>query len=74
MVRRVGRSFPQYRGDLVLRHEEPEHALLDDGTVLRPARSADFLLAAMDNPFRGGISVSPEAFELLYNQTMKPGK
>ena len=33
-----------------------------------------FLLAAMDNPFRGGISVSPEAFELLYNQTMKPGK
>ena len=33
-----------------------------------------FLLAAMDNPFRGGISISPEAFELPYNQTMKPGK
>ena len=33
-----------------------------------------FLLAAMDNPFRGGISVGPEAFELVYEQLMKPGK
>jgi len=33
-----------------------------------------FLLAAMDNPFRGEISVSPEAFELVYEQLMKPVK
>jgi Protein of unknown function (DUF4239) len=33
-----------------------------------------FLLAAMDNPFRGDISVSPEAFELVYKQLMQPGK
>ena len=33
-----------------------------------------FLLAAMDNPFRGEISVSPEAFELVYERLMKPGK
>jgi hypothetical protein len=33
-----------------------------------------FLLAAMDNPFRGEISVGPEAFELVYEQLMKPGK
>ena len=33
-----------------------------------------FLLAAMDNPFRGQISVSPEAFEMVYEQLMKPGK
>jgi hypothetical protein len=33
-----------------------------------------FLLAAMDNPFRGGISVGPEAFELVYEQVMKSGK
>ena len=33
-----------------------------------------FLLAAMDNPFRGEISVGPEAFEMVYEQLMKPGK
>jgi hypothetical protein len=33
-----------------------------------------FLLAAMDNPFRGEISVGPEAFELVYEQLMKPVK
>ena len=32
-----------------------------------------FLVAAMDNPFRGEISVGPEAFELVYQQLMKPG-
>ena len=31
-----------------------------------------FLLAAMDHPFRGKISVGPEAFELVYDQLMKP--
>jgi hypothetical protein len=35
-------AFVQYRGDLVLRHEEPDHALLDDDNVLWPSRSADF--------------------------------
>jgi hypothetical protein len=33
-----------------------------------------FLLAALDNPFRGQISVGPEAFEMMYEQLMKPGK
>ncbi len=33
-----------------------------------------FLLAAMDNPFRGDISVGPEAFELVYKQLMQPAK
>jgi len=32
-----------------------------------------FLLAAMDHPFRGKLSVSPKAFELVYQQLMKPG-
>jgi hypothetical protein len=32
-----------------------------------------FLLAAMDHPFRGELSVGPEAFELVYDQLMKPG-
>jgi Protein of unknown function (DUF4239) len=31
-----------------------------------------FLLAIMDNPFRGEISVGPEAFELVYERLMKP--
>jgi hypothetical protein len=31
-----------------------------------------FLLGAMDNPFRGEISVSPEAFELVYQRRMQP--
>ncbi|MBV9488153.1 MAG: DUF4239 domain-containing protein [Verrucomicrobia bacterium] len=31
-----------------------------------------FQLAAMDQPFRGEISVGPDAFELVYEQTMKP--
>jgi hypothetical protein len=30
-----------------------------------------FLIAAMDNPFRGEYSVSPEAFELMRDQLMK---
>ena len=31
-----------------------------------------FLLAAMDHPFRGQISVGPEPFEMVYQQLMKP--
>jgi hypothetical protein len=33
-----------------------------------------FLLADMDYPFRGEISVGPEAFELVYEQLMNPEK
>src|SRR5215469_11128619 len=33
-----------------------------------------FLLAAMDQPFRGEISVGPEAFEMVYDQLMKPDR
>ena len=32
-----------------------------------------FLLAAMESPFRGEISVGPEAFKLVYDQLMEPG-
>jgi Protein of unknown function (DUF4239) len=31
-----------------------------------------FLLAAMDHPYRGKLSVSPEAFEVVYERTMTP--
>ena len=30
-----------------------------------------FLTAAMDNPFRGEFSISPDAFEQVFDQTMK---
>jgi len=33
-----------------------------------------YLLAALDHPFRGQISVGPEAFEMVYEQLMKPVK
>jgi hypothetical protein len=33
-----------------------------------------YLLAAMDNPFRGQVSVGPGAFEMVYEQLMKLGK
>ena len=33
-----------------------------------------FLLAAMDHPFRGDLSVGAEAFEVVYDQLMKPVK
>jgi hypothetical protein len=33
-----------------------------------------FLLGAMDNPFRGEISVSSEPFELVYQRRMQPGQ
>jgi Protein of unknown function (DUF4239) len=33
-----------------------------------------YLMADLDKPFRGQISISPEAFELVYAQTMKAGK
>jgi hypothetical protein len=29
------------------------------------------LIALMDNPFRGEVGVSPEAFQLVYDQLMK---
>lgn len=29
-----------------------------------------FLIAAMDNPFRGALSIGPDAFELVYQQLM----
>jgi hypothetical protein len=31
-----------------------------------------FLVAAMDNPFRGQVSVGPEALELVYQTYMLP--
>lgn len=31
-----------------------------------------FLIAAMDNPFRGEVSISPEALQSVYNSLMKP--
>jgi lipid-A-disaccharide synthase-like uncharacterized protein len=31
-----------------------------------------FLIAAMDNPFRGEVSVGPDAFEAIYASLMKP--
>jgi Cache 3/Cache 2 fusion domain/Protein of unknown function (DUF4239) len=31
-----------------------------------------FLIVAMDNPFRGQVSVGPEAFEAVYDTLMKP--
>ncbi len=31
-----------------------------------------FMIAALDNPFRGGVSVSPDAFQLVYDSLMKP--
>ena len=52
VVRHIGRSFDQHCADLVFRHEEPEHALLDDGNVLRPTRYADFPAR------RDGLSIS----------------
>jgi hypothetical protein len=33
-----------------------------------------FLLGAMDNPFRGEISVSAEPFELVYQRRMQAGQ
>ncbi|HEX4202521.1 MAG TPA: hypothetical protein VHY59_13465, partial [Chthoniobacterales bacterium] len=33
-----------------------------------------FLIAALDHPFRGEISVGPEAFELVYQHLMKIGE
>ena len=32
-----------------------------------------FLVAILDNPYRGSVSVSPEALERVYDQIMKPG-
>jgi hypothetical protein len=31
-----------------------------------------FLIAALDNPYRGGVSVSPEAFEIVQRSLMAP--
>ncbi|HVZ15499.1 MAG TPA: hypothetical protein VG897_00140 [Terriglobales bacterium] len=32
-----------------------------------------FLLAAMDHPFRGRVSVSPESFQLVWDRLIRPG-
>jgi hypothetical protein len=74
MGRPIGRSCYQYRGDLVLSHEEPEHALLDDSDVLWPPWFDDFPVGRHGQPIQGQISVGPEAFEMVYEQLMKPEK
>ena len=74
MGRPIGWSCSQYRGDLVLPHEKPERALLDDGNLLCPSGFADFPAGRHGSPFRGQISVGPEAFEMVYEQLMKAGK
>jgi hypothetical protein len=33
-----------------------------------------YLLGALDNPFRGEISVGPEAFEIMYTRRVMVGK
>jgi hypothetical protein len=33
-----------------------------------------FLIAAMDNPFRGDVSVGPDSFQLVYDSLMKPAR
>ena len=33
-----------------------------------------YLMADLDKPFRGQISIGPEAFEMVYAQTMNAGK
>jgi hypothetical protein len=33
-----------------------------------------YLLGALDGPFRGEISVSPEPFEIMYARRMQAGK
>jgi hypothetical protein len=33
-----------------------------------------YLLGALDNPFRGEVSVSPEPFEIMYQRRMLAGK
>jgi hypothetical protein len=33
-----------------------------------------YMLGALDNPFRGEISVSPEPFEIMYTRRMLEGK
>jgi hypothetical protein len=33
-----------------------------------------FLIAVLDNPYRGRLSVTPEALERVYQQVMVPSK
>ena len=33
-----------------------------------------FLIAAMDNPFRGDVSVGPDSFQLVYDSLIKPAE
>jgi hypothetical protein len=33
-----------------------------------------FLIAAMDNPFWGDVSVGPDSFQLVYDSLMKPAQ
>ncbi len=33
-----------------------------------------YLLGALDNPFRGEISVGPQPFEIMYSRRMVAGK
>jgi hypothetical protein len=51
MDRGICRRLPQYRLNLVLRYEKPEHALLDDGNACCSARSPDFYVGRTRQPF-----------------------
>ena len=63
---------PEYRVDVSVLGREPElHALLVAFFATFVALLL-FLTAAMDNPFRGEVSVSSESFQDLLDKVMSP--
>lgn len=52
--------------------EKQKNASLDDDSSIVIALNDGFLLAAMDHPFMGKISVSSAPFEIVYETLMKP--
>jgi hypothetical protein len=64
------RSWDLHRDYLVSSPGKFRHALLDDDIVFRLVGSAIFLIAVLDNPYRGKTSVSPEPLERVYEQIM----
>jgi hypothetical protein len=61
------RSFPQYLPSAAVRSP-----LLLGGVLSFFLATLISLIVLMDHPFRGEMGVSASAFELVYDQLMKP--
>jgi hypothetical protein len=65
-----GRRHHQHLAALVVRSPPRGTHLLLGGLISFFTATMICVIALLDNPYRGEVGISPEAFELIYDQLM----